>query len=67
LQYVMASTTATPEQIAEAVRINIDARQRALELSFLLLGGVALLVIVPVGRLPGYVRGRGPEGQAPGP
>ena len=30
--------------------------QRALELSFLLLGGVALLVIVPVGRLPGYVR-----------
>ena len=67
LQEVMASTTATPEQIAEAMRINVDARQRALELSFLLLGGVALLVIVPVGRLPGYVRGRGPGGQAPGP
>ena len=67
LQDVMASTTATPEQIAEAVRINVDARQRALELSFLLLGGVALLVIVPVGRLPGHVRGRGPGGQAPGP
>jgi len=67
LQDVMASTTATPEQIAEAMRINVDARQRALELSFLLLGGVALLVIVPVGRLPGHVRGRGPGGQAPGP
>ena len=66
LQEVMASTTATPEQIAEAVRINVDARQRALELSFLLLGGVALLVIVPVGRLPGYIRGRAPGGQAPG-
>ena len=61
----MASTTATPEQVAEAVRINVDARQRALELSFLLLGGVALLVIFPVGRLPGYVRGRGAGGKSP--
>lgn len=65
LKVVMASTTATAEQIAEAVRINVDARQRALEHSFLLLGGVALLVIVPVGRLPGYVRGRVPGGRAP--
>ena len=65
LKDVMTSTTATPAQIAEAVRINVDARQRALKLSFLLLGGVALLVIVPVGRLPGYVRGRGPEEWTP--
>ena len=65
LKNVMTSTTATPAQIAEAVRINTDARQRALELSFLLLGGVALLVIVPVGRLPGYVRGKGPAGTTP--
>jgi predicted MFS family arabinose efflux permease len=60
LKDVMKGTSATSEQIAEAVRINADARRRALELSFLLLGGVALLVIVPVGRLPGYVRGQGP-------
>jgi riboflavin transporter FmnP len=59
LQEVMAKTTATPEQVAEALRINADSRRRALKLSFLLLGGIALLVIVPVGRLPGYVRGRG--------
>ena len=39
LQDVMAGTTATPEQVDEAVRINADARLRALKLSFLLLGG----------------------------
>jgi len=59
LHDVMAKTTATPEQIAEAVRINADSRRRALKLSFLLLGGMALLVIVPVGRLPGHLQGRG--------
>jgi predicted MFS family arabinose efflux permease len=59
LKDVMTGTTATAEQIAEAVRINSDARRRALKLSFLLLAGVALLVIVPVGRLPNYVRGSG--------
>jgi len=64
LKDVMTSTTATAQQIVEAVRINVDARQRALELSFLLLAGIALLVIVPVGRLPGYVRGRAPGGRA---
>jgi hypothetical protein len=62
LHEVMAKTTATPEQIAEAVRINADSRRRALKLSFLLLGGIALLVIVPVGRLPGYVRGAAQQG-----
>jgi len=66
LKDVMTSTTATPEQITEAVRINADARLRALKLSFLLLAGIALLVIVPVGRLPGYVRGKGPEAERPG-
>ena len=58
LKDVMSSTTATPEQIAEAVRINVDSRRRSLKLSFLLLGGIALLVIVPVGRLPDHVSGR---------
>jgi hypothetical protein len=62
LAEVMSRTNATPGQIAEAMRINVDSRQRALKLSFLLLGGIALLVIVPVGRLPGYVRGGGSQG-----
>jgi predicted MFS family arabinose efflux permease len=65
LHEVMAKTTATPDQIAEALRINAESRRRALKLSFLLLGSIALLVIVPVGRLPGYVRGGGrPEARA---
>jgi len=67
LKDVMTSTTATPGQIAEAVRINEDSRRRALKLSFLLLGGVALLVIVPAGRLPDYVRGKKPNPLPPEP
>ena len=65
LKDVMISTTATPEQISEAVRINAEARLRALKLSLLMLAAVALLVIVPVGRLPGYVRGKGPSAAQP--
>lgn len=65
LKDVMMNTDATPAQITEAVRINADARRRALKLSFLLLGGVALLVIVPVGRLPAYVSGKGRSGSPP--
>ena len=57
LKDVMTGTTATPEQVAEAVRINADARLRALKLSFLLLAGIALLMISPAGRLPDYIRG----------
>jgi MFS family permease len=60
LKEVMKSTTATPEQITEAVRINADARLRALKLSLLMLAGISLLVILPAGRLPGYARGKGP-------
>ena len=56
LREVMARTTATADQIDEAVRINSEARLRALKLSFLLLAGIALVVIVPAGRLPGYAR-----------
>jgi len=65
LKDVMTTTTATPEQIAEAIRINADSRRRALKLSFLLLGGVALLVILPVRRLPDYVRGNRPDRPTP--
>lgn len=53
LKDVLAATTATPDQTSEAMRINAEARLRALKLSFLLLAAVALLAIVPAGRLPG--------------
>ena len=64
LKDVMAGTSATPEQVEEAVRINTDARLRALKLSFLLLAGIALLMIGPAGRLPDYIRGA--AGSEPG-
>lgn len=52
---VLGSTTATPAQVEEAVRINTEARIRALRTSLLILAGLALLAIIPAGRMPGSV------------
>jgi predicted MFS family arabinose efflux permease len=57
LETVLSETTATPEEIAEAVRINESARLRALKDSFLILAGIALLALVPAMGLPHYVPG----------
>lgn len=51
---VMSTTTATPEQVNEAVRINEEARLSALKDSFLILAALALLAIVPALGLPKY-------------
>ncbi len=56
LQQVLADTAATPEQVAEAVRINTDARLLALKATFFALAGCALLAFFPAGALPGYIR-----------
>jgi MFS family permease len=61
LKSVMAGTTATTEQVDEAVRINAEARLRALKLSFLFLAALSLLMIVPSRRLPRYVPGEVPS------
>jgi MFS family permease len=63
LEEVLAGTTATPEQVDEAVRINTEARIRALRTSLLVLAGLALLAIVPAGRMPGEL----PEAMRTGP
>jgi MFS family permease len=63
LDDVMAQTTATPEQIAEAVRINEDARLRALRASFLILAAIALLAIFPALSLPEHA----PDEEPPPP
>jgi MFS family permease len=57
LAEVLSTTTATPEQVAEAVRINEEVRTRALKASFLVLAGFAALAIIPAGGLPNYVPG----------
>jgi len=61
LQTVLAGTTATPEQVAEAVRVNAEARLRALKIGLLIMAGLAFLMIVPAGRLPGYRPGEMPR------
>ncbi|HEX4184909.1 MAG TPA: MFS transporter [Stellaceae bacterium] len=51
---VLDETTAAPEQVAEAVRINTEGRSRALRICFLALTGLALVAIFPAGGLSGY-------------
>ena len=55
LRSLMEGTTATPEQVEEAVRVNTDARLRALKIGLLIMAGLALLAIIPAGRLPNYL------------
>ena len=52
LKEVLSRTTATPEEVDDAVRINEAARLRALQDSFLILAGIALLAIFPATGLP---------------
>src|SRR5262249_8030113 len=58
----IAGTSATPEQVAEAVRVNTEARLRALKIGLLIMAGLALLTIIPAGQLsnarPGDVQVR---------
>ncbi|WP_244470872.1 MFS transporter [Microvirga massiliensis] len=61
LESVIAQTTATPEQKAEALRVNMEARLQALKIGLLVMAGLALLMILPAGRLPNYRPGEIPE------
>lgn len=53
-------TAATPEQVAEAVRINTETRLRALKVGFFVLAGLAMLALVPCSWLPKYRPGEVP-------
>lgn len=57
----LANTTATPEELAEALRINSDARTRALKIGFVILSGLAVLAIFPCSWLPDYRPGDLPK------
>jgi hypothetical protein len=63
LQSVLAGTTATPAQVAEAVRVNTDARLRALKIGLLFMAGLAFVTIIPASRLPSYRPGELPADQ----
>ena len=54
LRDIMARTTATPEQVEEAARVNTEARLRALKIGLLIMACLSLLTILPASRLPNY-------------
>lgn len=64
LRRAMERTTATPEQVTEAVNINTEARLLALKLTFFTFAGIALLAYFPAGSLPRYERKPLPSHQA---
>jgi predicted MFS family arabinose efflux permease len=61
LQTVLERTTATPQQVQEAVRVNTEARLRALKIGLLIMAGLALLAVIPAGQLPNYLPGEIPS------
>jgi predicted MFS family arabinose efflux permease len=61
LQSVLQATTASPAQVAEAVRINTEARLRALKIGLVIMAGIAMLAIFPAQRLPNYIPGELPD------
>jgi len=61
LQTVMERTTASPAQVAEAVRVNTTVRLRALKIGLIVMAGIALLAILPAGQLPNFIPGEIPD------
>lgn len=59
----LSNTSATPEQVTEAVRVNTEARLMALKIGLLLMAALAALAIIPAGRLPDYLPGEIPNQQ----
>jgi MFS family permease len=57
LRNALGASGATSEQVDKAVAINEEGRLRALRASFLIVGAISLLAIVPASRLPRYVPG----------
>lgn len=54
LETYLAKTSATPAQVAEAVRINENARLSALRATFILIAIISLLALIPALGLPKY-------------
>lgn len=65
LHTVLSATSATPEQVEEAVKLNADARLRALKIGFLVMAGLSLVAFIPSGWLPNYRPGQIPPNPRP--
>jgi predicted MFS family arabinose efflux permease len=62
---VLEQSTLSPAQVQEAVRINEEARLRALKIGLLIMAALSLLAIFPAGRLPNYKPGEIPANPPP--
>ncbi|WP_424811901.1 MFS transporter [Roseococcus sp. YIM B11640] len=62
---IMERTGAPPAAVEEAVRINTEARLRALKIGLLIMAAVAALAVIPASRLPAYRPGEIPDGIQP--
>ena len=67
LQAALERTSLPPAKIKEAVRINEEARLRALKIGLLIMAALSLLAIFPAGRLPNYKPGEIPANPPPPP
>ncbi len=54
---VLGRTSATPEQVAQAVSLNEEARLQSLRTTFLIVAFISLLAIIPALGLPRYAPG----------
>ncbi|MFG1360594.1 MFS transporter [Xanthobacter pseudotagetidis] len=61
LKTTLETAGATAEQVTAAVAVNTESRLRALKIGLLLMAGIALLSIIPAGRLPDYKPGEIPD------
>ncbi|WP_175068369.1 MFS transporter [Bradyrhizobium uaiense] len=64
LRSVLEGTSGTPQQVEEAIRVNTEARLRALKIGLLIMAGLALLAVIPAGHLPNYRPGEIPDDDA---
>ncbi len=67
LKTALERTSISPEKIQEAVRINEEARLRALKIGLLIMAALSLLAIFPASRLPTYKPGEIPTSPPPKP
>jgi len=67
LKTALERTNISPEQVQEAVRINEEARLRALKIGLLIMAALSLLAIFPASRLPTYKPGEIPTNPPPKP
>jgi hypothetical protein len=62
---VLSRTNATDQQVDEAIRVNSEARLRALKIGLVIMGCIGALAILPASRLPPYRPGEIPDNRPP--